>query len=125
MTAPRFDIAIVGAGIAGASLAATIGGRASVALIEGEDRPGYHATGRSAAFWAETYGGPGVYPLTASSHRFLEEGGFLTPRGALNIGRKGDRETVRQFIERLDSPAGADFAAQRAKIRCQRIGDAL
>ncbi len=45
-----FDIAIVGAGIAGASLAAAIGSRARVLLIEAEDAPGYHATGRSAAF---------------------------------------------------------------------------
>ena len=44
------DIAIVGAGIAGATLAAAIGTRARVLLLEGEDTPGYHATGRSAAF---------------------------------------------------------------------------
>ncbi|MDR7101794.1 FAD-dependent oxidoreductase [Croceicoccus sp. BE223] len=109
MSAPRFDIAIVGAGMAGASLAATIAGRASVVLIEGEERPGYHATGRSAAFWAETYGGPGVYPLTASSYRYLDEGGFLTPRGALNIGREEDRETVRNFTERF-ADLGAGIA---------------
>ncbi len=62
-----YDIAIIGAGIAGASLAAAIGDRARVLLLEGEDRPGYHATGRSAAFWSETYGGPGVQPLTTAS----------------------------------------------------------
>ena len=53
----RFDIAIIGAGMAGASLAAALGpsgGR--VVLVEGESQPGYHATGRSAAFWTESYG---------------------------------------------------------------------
>ena len=51
------DIAIVGAGMAGAGLAAAIGSRAHVLLLEAEDMPGRHATGRSAAFWSETYGG--------------------------------------------------------------------
>ncbi|HET8611735.1 MAG TPA: FAD-dependent oxidoreductase, partial [Sphingomonas sp.] len=59
----RFDVAVVGAGMAGASLAAEIAPYASVALIEAEAQPGYHATGRSAAFWTESYGGPGVQPL--------------------------------------------------------------
>ena len=49
-----FDFAIVGAGIAGASLAARLAGSARVVLLEAEDRPGYHATGRSAAFWTES-----------------------------------------------------------------------
>ena len=53
-----FDIAIIGAGIAGAALAAEVAPHASVLILEAEDVAGYHATGRSAAFWAETYGGP-------------------------------------------------------------------
>lgn len=80
-----FDVAIVGAGIAGASLAAEIGAQRSVLLIEAEDRPGYHSTGRSAAFWAESYGGPLIQPLTSASGPFLAEHGFLSPRGALHI----------------------------------------
>ncbi|MEA3065922.1 MAG: D-arginine dehydrogenase, partial [Sphingomonadales bacterium] len=51
------EIAIIGAGMAGASLAAELAGHASVLLLEAEDQPGYHSTGRSAAFWAESYGG--------------------------------------------------------------------
>ena len=43
------DIAIVGAGIAGAGLAAELAGNRGVVLIEREARPGYHSTGRSAA----------------------------------------------------------------------------
>ena len=39
------DIAIIGAGIAGASLAAAIGDAARVILIEAESHPGYHAPG--------------------------------------------------------------------------------
>ncbi len=88
----RFDIAIIGAGMAGASLAAEVAPHASVVLLEAEDQPGYHATGRSAAFWSETYGGPFVQPLTTASKPLLEapdpdfsERPFLSARGALHI----------------------------------------
>jgi len=97
-----YDVAIVGAGMAGASLAAAIGNRARVLLIEAEDAPGYHATGRSAAFWSETYGGPGVQPLTTASGPFLRAGGFLDPLGALHIGRTKDVAAGDTFL--------ADFA---------------
>ncbi|HEX8308502.1 MAG TPA: FAD-dependent oxidoreductase [Allosphingosinicella sp.] len=79
------DIVIIGAGMAGASLAGEVAGKASVLLIESEDQPGYHSTGRSAAFWAESYGGPFVQPLTTASGPFLERNGFLAPRGGLHI----------------------------------------
>ncbi|MDT0575689.1 FAD-dependent oxidoreductase [Croceicoccus sp. F390] len=94
----RFDVAIVGAGMAGASLAAAVGRRARVLLVEAEDQPGYHATGRSAAFWTPSYGGPGVVPLTLASHAALERGGFLRPRGALTLAREADRPLVEGFV---------------------------
>ena len=97
----RYDIAIVGAGMAGASLAATLGDRAQVLLLEAEDRPGYHATGRSAAFWTESYGGPGVQPLTTASGAFLEDHGFLSPRGALTIARAGQEAELEAFAARF------------------------
>ena len=98
----HFDIAIVGAGMAGASLAAAIGGRARVLLIEAESAPGYHATGRSAAFWSETYGGPGVAPLTTASGPFLQAGGFLQPLGSLHIGRAADAAAIDGFLAEFD-----------------------
>ncbi len=71
----RFDVAIIGAGIAGASLAWWLGrlsgGRLTVALVEMEAQPGYHTTGRSAAFWVESYGGPGIVPLSRASRGFF------------------------------------------------------
>ena len=63
----RFDVVIAGAGMAGASLAAEVAPFASVAILEAEALPGYHATGRSAAFWTESYGGPGVQPTPATA----------------------------------------------------------
>lgn len=94
----RFDVAIVGAGIAGASLAAAIGDAARVLLIEAEAQPGYHATGRSAAFWSETYGGPGIQPLTSASQAVLRDGGFLDPLGELHIGRAEDAAAADAFL---------------------------
>ena len=94
----RYDIAIIGAGIAGATLAAAIGNRARVVLLEGESQPGYHATGRSAAFWSETYGGPDIQPLTTASGPALQAGGYLEPLGSLHIGRAEDRAKAEAFL---------------------------
>lgn len=105
----HYDIAIVGAGIAGASLAAELAPHASVVLLEAEERPGYHATGRSAAFWDETYGGPGVQPLTTASGEWLRSpppafGGesFLSPRGAITIARAEDVPLLESLVEEFE-----------------------
>ncbi|MFT3977979.1 MAG: FAD-dependent oxidoreductase [Sphingomonas bacterium] len=97
-----FDIAIIGAGIAGASLAAAIGDRARVVLLEAEEVAGYHATGRSAAFWSETYGGPGIQPLTTLSGEALQVGGYLQPLGSLHIGQAGDESAAEAFMAEFD-----------------------
>jgi D-arginine dehydrogenase len=79
----RYDVAIVGAGMAGAGLAAALGGEARLLLLEAEDRPGYHSTGRSAAFWSESYGGPLIQPLTSASREALRP--YLRPRGCIHL----------------------------------------
>ena len=95
----RFDIAIVGGGMAGASLAAALAPHSSVLLLEAEAQHGYHATGRSAAFWTESYGGPMVQPLTTASGPYLRERGFLSPRGALTIARAGQEAALDRFAQ--------------------------
>jgi D-arginine dehydrogenase len=115
MASERFDIAIIGAGMAGASLAADLAGRARVLVLEAEDEPGYHTTGRSAAFWTESYGGPGVQPLTSGSGAVLQALRMLAPRQALTIGTAEQRDEVEAFartyaalgitVERLDRPS--------------------
>ena len=104
------DIAIIGAGIAGASLAAAIGDRARVLLIEGEAQPGYHATGRSAAFWSESYGGPAVQPLTTASGPLLVAGGFLSPRGCLHVADEAGEAGLDRLEREL---AGGGVAYER------------
>ena len=115
----RFDVAVVGAGIAGASLAAELAEHASVVLIEGEDAPGYHATGRSAAFWSETYGGPGVQPLTSASGAYLQANGFLQPLGSLHIGRAEDAAATDAFVAAF---AESGIALERVDPRAQVPG---
>ncbi|MBN8815393.1 MAG: FAD-binding oxidoreductase [Sphingomonas sp.] len=104
-----YDIAIVGAGIAGASLAAEVASHASVLILEAEDVAGYHATGRSAAFWEETYGGPGVQPLTAASRGLFDAGGFLQPLGSLHIGREDERDKIEGMLAQF-AGTGVDLS---------------
>ena len=109
------DVLIVGAGMAGASLAAALAPHRRVVMIEAEDRPGVHATGRSAAFWHESYGGVGVQPLSAASFATLarppadfSDRPFLAPRAALTIGRREEKAAVDAFT--------AEFAAKGVDV---------
>src|SRR5215217_6683951 len=68
-----YDIVIVGGGIAGASLGAEIAGKRRTLIIEAEAHCGYHSTGRSAAFWLESYGGEQVALLTSAARSTFQE----------------------------------------------------
>lgn len=106
-----FDVVILGAGMAGASLAAELALERKVLLLEVEDEAGRHATGRSAAMFFESYGNETVCALTRASRAFLERppAGFaetvlMTPRAALFVA---DAES----LPRLDAMLGASTAA--------------
>lgn len=96
------QFAIIGAGIAGASLAyrlaESLGTGKGIKIFEREDRPGYHSTGRSAAVYTETYGPPIIRALTAGSRQFFDNppNGFaahelLHPLGLLLAGTEDAR----------------------------------
>jgi D-arginine dehydrogenase len=87
------DVVIVGAGIAGASAAYALAPHTRVLVIEREERPGYHSTGRSAALFSATYGNAPVRALARAGRAFLESPppGFaatplLAPRGSVVYG---------------------------------------
>jgi D-arginine dehydrogenase len=69
----RFDVVIIGAGIAGSSLAyfLTERGVTSILLLDRETQPGYHATGRSAAVLFELDPIPTLQSLKIASAGFL------------------------------------------------------
>ncbi len=112
----QVDIIVIGAGIAGASAAFELSKTASVLLLEREDRPGYHTTGRSAAVFVPGYGNRTIRQLTAASRAFyddraggLAEGPVLHARGELLIARSDQLEALdraeaglRQEIGRLE-----------------------
>lgn len=110
----KTDILVIGAGIAGASTAAHLAAEADVVLVEAESQPGYHTTGRSAAFYAESYGGPAFRPLTAASGDFFRnppdevaDRPLVSPRGCIHVFAEADRaKAERQAAEMAGSIAG-------------------
>ncbi|MDH3772562.1 MAG: FAD-binding oxidoreductase, partial [Nitrospirota bacterium] len=97
----RADVLIIGAGIAGSSLAYELAADASVLLLERESQPGYHSTGRSAAMLTETYGTATVRTLAGASRAFFANPppGFsttplLSPRSMLHIARTDQRAAL-------------------------------
>ena len=120
------DIIVIGAGIAGASVAAHLSGSRRVILIEREDRPGYHSTGRSAALFTEIYGNTTIRALTRASRKFLfdppadfTEGPLTHPRGCLYIATAAQLEALRQFAALPDIvPATQPLSAAEARSLC-------
>jgi D-arginine dehydrogenase len=102
----EFDFAIVGAGIAGVSVAYHLAPQAKVIILEREHVAAYHTTGRSAALHSETYGSAEIRAITVTAGRFYRDppAGFtdhplLTPRGALLAGRTDQEAAVRQAAD--------------------------
>ena len=118
------DVLIIGAGIAGASAAYGLAGGAAVILLEREERPGLHATGRSAALFSETYGNAAVRALSRASRPFLiaPPDGFcetpiLTPRGALFVAGEAERRVLEaQAAEEPGAFQTLTGAAARAMV---------
>lgn len=89
------DILVIGAGMAGAGAAARLAPHARVVVLEMEDRPAYHTTGRSAATFILNYGNDVLRALNRASEATLRTGGdlaetgFLSPRGVLQVEEPG------------------------------------
>ncbi len=93
------DALVVGAGIAGFSVAAHLAADRSVLLIEQFDTPTSQTTGRSAAQFISGYGGPPIQPFSLASRDWFESGGgegptLLEPRGMLTVACVDDSEVL-------------------------------
>ncbi|TGQ80504.1 FAD-binding oxidoreductase [Mesorhizobium sp. M8A.F.Ca.ET.207.01.1.1] len=97
-------IIVIGGGIAGLSLAAEMADWAEVTVIEREPHLGYHASGRSAALFSETYGNRLVRALTLASRQAIADGGFAAHRrGALHVGWTGDDAAIDRLAGELQA----------------------
>ncbi|MFC5436386.1 NAD(P)/FAD-dependent oxidoreductase [Rhodanobacter umsongensis] len=104
----NFDAIVIGAGMAGASVAYFMAPHARVLVLEREAYAGMHSTGRSAALFSETYGSPQVRALTRATRPFLMQPPadfaahpILSPRGATIIGTAAQADDVRALYEAI------------------------
>ena len=124
------DFLIIGAGMAGASAGYFLGAHGKVIVLERESAPGYHTTGRSAAFYAPSYGNDQVRPLTLASRPFFDappEGFTQVPllhdRGALYVGRTDQQASLSRFFEALYAftPNVTMLSAEDTLARCSAL----
>ncbi len=132
------DIAIIGGGIAGMSVAyhlARNAPEARVGVFEAESTLTYHTTGRSAAVFIENYGALPIRPLTVASKSFylhLVDGPLLTVKGSLSVARPDQIDIMdSQLAEgRIINPdiayvSLADTVALAPYLRPELIGAAI
>ncbi len=96
----HYDVIVIGGGIAGVSIGYELSKDRSVGLLEMESTLAFHTTGRSAATFLETYGGPEIRALTTGSRAFLEnppdffEAQLMTPRPLLQFSKAGRGKVI-------------------------------
>ena len=118
----RFDVVVVGGGIAGISAAFELVGRGhQVAVVERESTLTAHSTGRSAAQFLASYGEDTNRLLSAASRFFLDSNadGFadsdvLLPRNVLWVAPIGHEK---QLAERLEANSTTSTACEALDIQ--------
>jgi D-arginine dehydrogenase len=126
-----YDYLIIGAGIAGSSLAYRLRDRGDIIVVDMESQPGYHSSGRSAAMFMETYGTPTIRALTRASRSFFEsppdgfcEHSLLAERGVLYIAHEGQEALLEETKEQLLATGATIHAitadAVTARVPCVR-----
>jgi len=129
-----YDFIVIGAGMAGASASFELAENSTVLLIEAEQQPGYHSTGRSAALFTRNYGTPLVRGINALSEPFFRAppAGFvdqplLRPRGALAVAGPGEEPQLDAVLlnSTSDDPvveiSSAEALAMARFLRPERV----
>lgn len=121
------DVLIVGAGIAGAGLAADLASTHRVVVAEMEERAGYHTTGRSAALFIQNYGNAAIRalsrasaPLFRNADRSVFGTPLLSPRGMLTVA---DTDSLAQHRALLDQAEGLRPISPREAVTLVPILD--
>ncbi len=127
-----FDVAVIGAGIAGASAGYELARDHEVVVIDQEPIAGYHTTGRSAAAWTEAYERGPVQALARASLPFLMEPPnlfagtpLLSPMPVLIVATEDQESSFARFLD--SAPAGAIEVLEGDALRaaCPVLGDAI
>jgi D-arginine dehydrogenase len=119
------DFIVIGAGMAGASVAANLAQHGRVAILEAEQHAGYHSTGRSAALFSQIYGNAVIRALSRASRPFLfnPPDGFspsplVRPRDTLYFANTDQLEALKRFRADADIGAGTiELTADEAHAR--------
>jgi D-arginine dehydrogenase len=126
MNTATTEVVVIGAGIAGASVAAALAKTHKVIVLERESFPGMHSTGRSAALFSEIYGSAPVRALSRASREFLysppkgfAEAALVRPRGALHIASALQTAKLDAFCALPDVAASVQrLSGPEARAQC-------
>jgi D-arginine dehydrogenase len=123
------DFLVIGAGVSGAAAAWQLAALGSTILLEMEDQPGYHSSGRSASLYTPNYGPALVRAICQAAGTFFDAPppGFaahplLTPRGALTLGIDDPEGAIDAMLE--DAPPEhpiEEISLERAVELCPLI----
>jgi D-arginine dehydrogenase len=132
------DIIVIGGGMAGAAVAAHLSENATVRLLEMENHPGYHSTGRSAALFSENYGNSVIRALSRASREFFFsppagfcETALVRPRPVLIVAQEHQRDLLAHYKIDLEADGTTEeISADEAVLHCpilrrERLASAL
>ena len=102
----KCDFLVIGGGIAGSSAGYYFADLGKTIVLEREDVPGYHSTGRSVAIYRETHGTKTVAALSRGSYNFFKnppskytDHSLISPRGVLFTGREDAQPEIDAILE--------------------------
>ena len=99
------DIIVIGAGMAGLSVAASVAEHAKVLVLESEKHTGYHSTSRSAAMMIRNYGSDVLRRLNQHSYQLYRQleleldQTLLTTRGELIVAAHEEVEKLESYLQ--------------------------